>query len=610
MKRLKDLFLVYDKIVVILALIAGITAVYYASLSVDFQFDDLLSIVYNRRLHSLSGFADLHYWLNPNNRALGYFTFALNYQAGQLNPTGYHVVNMVLHLLTSYMVYAFSLLLLNLKAPEGYSDNRKKMLAFVAAVIFALHPVQTMAVTYVVQRLTLLVSLFYLTSAFCYVKARMAMIENKGKKARYYFGFAFLSFVLGILSKQNIFTLVPMLLMIEWMVFVKPGEKTPMWLKFSFFGGLMMITALLATGLMPAETSSISRTDYLLTQAVVLIEYIKLIFWPLNLNIDHFIAVQHTLFNVAVIGGLILFLLMAGLAIFMRNGRFRLTGISILWFFIALSVESSLIPISDVMFEHRLYLPLAGLITGIVFGVDALWGKGRNFMPLLLFAVLAGLAVVTYQRNLVWQDEYALWSDSMKQYPDNPRAVNNVGLALKKRGNIEQALEFYNKALALKPDMVEALYNKGLVYFDQGNYPLAIEQFDRVLAQSPKKIDVLGFRGVSYGHLKNYDKALADLDAYIAVDSLSGAIFMNRGILFSMANKQQEAVRDFTKAMKLDPTNTALLINRSQSYYLMGMMKAAYDDIVAAKAAGHSTDQRYINDLNALLNGAEPKGNQ
>lgn len=574
---------------------------YWNSFGVGFQFDDLLSIVHNRKIQQWDTFLDLSYWANPNNRPLGYFSFALNYAINGLNPIGYHLVNILIHLLTSLMVFKLTALLLEVNKP-GYTAGRAHSIALVTAVLFALHPLQTMAVTYVVQRLTLLASLFYLIGVYAYLRARLMQQAQQTKKSIRYFSATVLAFILGMMSKQIVISLPLMLLMTEWLIIQTPDRKTPNWLKITVLSLVAGLIVLLVTGLMPSETEKISRIDYLMTQAVVLIEYFKLVFWPMQLNLDHFIPVQDTFFNTAVISGTLLFLWMAGSVFFLRKKGYPLASFGMAWFLIALSVESTFIPITDVMFEHRLYLPLAGFLAAIIIHAEMVWTAKRWAIPLALGIIMIFFGWRTIDRNHDWQDEYTLWNKSMKQYPDNPRAVNNVGLALKKRGNISQALEYYNKALTLEPGMVEATFNRGIIYFELGDYRTALQAFNEVIGKVPGKMDAIAFRALTYGHIGLYDESLADFNAYVAVDQSSAKIFMQRGIVHEMAGNYPEAIDDYSRSMKLDRSNTILLINRSRVYFRTGKLREAYEDILLAAEAGHQTDPRYVEDLEAALN--------
>jgi len=575
---------------------------YANSLSVGFQFDDLLSIVHNRRIHTLNTFTDISYWLNPNNRPLGYFSFALNYSAGGLNPVGYHWVNIVLHSLSSFMVFLLATLMLQLKASPALTDKRRLTIAFLASALFALHPVQTMAVTYVVQRLTILSALFYISGVYTYLKGRISQQQKQHSRAWKWYFLTALSFVLAMLSKQNAISFPLMLLMAEWLILLPSDKKTPLWQKITFLSGILLVTIILLLGLVPSETDKISRIHYVFTQLAVLPEYFKLIIWPSGLNIDHFVPVRESLWDGHVITGLILFLGLIWLIVYLRNRQLNLPGVGFAWFFIALSVESSIIPISDVMFEHRLYLPLAGLIPAIIYGIDRLLNDKRSYLLIpVVSVVLIAAAWRTHARNNDWQDEYTLWKKSMQQYPDNPRAVNNVGLALKKEGNNNKAIEYYNRALKLDPDMVEARFNRGIVYFDLGKYTEALSEFNKVIEMAPGKLDAISFRALTYGHLKMTDKSLSDFNRYIEMDNKSSLVFMQRGIVHEMAGNFANAADDYTKAMQLDPSRTILLVNRSRAHYMSGQISEAYRDIVEAKAAGHETDPNYIEDLRLKL---------
>jgi protein O-mannosyl-transferase len=215
--------------------------------------------------------------------------------------------------------------------------------------------------------------------------------------------------------------------------------------------------------------TQISRWEYLVTEMRVIVTYIRLIILPVNQNLDYDYPVYHSLFTPSVFLSFLFLLSIFGLGVYlllrgMKNNppspaaHYRLIGFGILWFFITLSVESSIIPIVDVIFEHRLYLPLVGAFAGITTGVLIVAKRLRIekiVIPTLALMTLV-FSGVTYARNTLWKTEISLWQDVVEKSPNKARPHNNLGFAYASQGQRDGAIAEYQTALRLKPDSYEA----------------------------------------------------------------------------------------------------------------------------------------------------------
>lgn len=372
---------------IILSLLAIIilgTIIYSNTFDASWHFDDHTAIVENYGIRDLKGIA-----LGIGaSRWIGFTTFALNYHFGKLDVFGYHLVNIGIHLLSAILVYFLALL--TLKTPylkETSISRHAASLALASGLIFVAHPIQTQAVTYIVQRFTSLATLFYLLSLILFIKARL---QNLGGKRFYspshlgcYLG-SLLAAFLSMKTKEITITLPAIILLYEF-CFFSPSLRalvrklpylTPLLLTFFIIpfsrsgigilgvsGGTFIGIAEIGDviGSATQETTAISRTDYLLTQFNVIVTYIRLMFFPVNQNLDYDYPISHTLFEFPTFFS---FLLLVSIVIFgvWMFKKSRLISFGIFWFFITLSVESSIIPIRDVIFEHRVYLPSVGFV--------------------------------------------------------------------------------------------------------------------------------------------------------------------------------------------------------------------------------------------------------
>lgn len=485
----------------ILILLAGCLP-YLNTLDNPFVFDDEDSIVLNLAIRDPSNFLPGRSgWTKHPTRVIGYLTFALNYRAGELDVFGYHALNIAIHVMNCLLVYAIGLLL---RETPGYRrgppSSVSKSLPLFAALLFAVHPVQTGAVTYVVQRLASLATLFYLGSFAAYLKGRLASTDAGAQGGRP-FCWYLVSWTCALLAantKEIAFTLPAIVLLAEWVFFDRKWRKAlPVVIPFLLISLTIPLSILhldQPLGKVLSDTAQASRlqTDiprsaYLFTQFRVIATYMRLLLLPMGLNLDYDYPVYRDLLDPAALLSLLLILCLLGIAAFLlaspafRNRPdFRLASFGILWFFIALSVESSVFPIRDVIFEHRLYLPSAGAFLALVslscMAMERIPARRREpWAAILAGIVLLCLSVGTIQRNRVWRDSVTLWEDVVRKSPGKARPHYNLGNAYSQRGRTDEAIEQYLQSVRLRPEYPEAWDNLGVDYAKKGLYPEAVK---------------------------------------------------------------------------------------------------------------------------------------
>jgi len=377
-------------VLLLLSLLAAL--IYSNTFSIPFQFDDADNIVQNPQVKDLANFFDL-----SGSRYVGFLSFALNYSVGGLQVFGYHLVNLIIHIVNGFLVY--SLVLLLFKAESQHSpltthDTQLTMvpwIALAAAMLFVVHPIQTQAVTYIVQRFASLVALFYLLTVVCYLKWRLASSEAQ-RRSLWYWG-AVLFTVLAMKTKENSFTLPFMILLVEAVFFRSATRRR--WIALIPFLLTLPIIPLSHPGAMgegeagfAQGTAEISRSDYLFTQFRVIVTYIRLLFLPIGQNLDYDYPIYHSILEPVVVLSFLFLLSIFVLSLFVifdsrptaQNSHLRLMGFGIVWFFLTMSIESSIIPLKDVIFEHRLYLPSVGFFMALSIGVmmGGKWLQGRG----------------------------------------------------------------------------------------------------------------------------------------------------------------------------------------------------------------------------------------
>jgi hypothetical protein len=462
----------------LLALVA-----YSNSFSGAFVFDDIQHVRDNARIRDLGALLSWNGYLPLRHRYVGYLTFALNYALGKLDVADYHIVNFCIHVVTAALAYA--LVVLSFRTPRLRTSAlapSSQAIAFFAAALFATHPIQTQAVTYVVQRFTSLAALLYLLAVVLFLRWRLYRDvggASRTTRALLYSG-VLVSAVLSMKTKEIAFTLPLAVILCEvsffepaaWRkrLFLLPIAATMVVIPLAYLGGLPVDSAA-GTSAGVAEATrvqtTISRLDYLLTQAPVLLTYLRLVAWPTGQNLDHDFPVAHGLFEPRVIGAGIALLAIAALAgvLYRRTASeratvepaWRLVAFGIAWFFLALTVESSIVPIVDVINEHRVYLPAVGVFAGVgtalALAMRHIHARSTARALVASAAILSiVLAIAAIRRNRVWANDIALWSDAARKSPNKARPHLNLGTALAVAGRLDDGARELRRAVEIEPD--------------------------------------------------------------------------------------------------------------------------------------------------------------
>ena len=512
--------------------------IYSNSFNCSFHFDDASSIVANKAIQNLS---DIKAWWNySSGRPIAYFTFAVNYHYGELNVWGYHLVNLIIHLITSCIVGWLTLLIFSTPALKNNPIiKHKKILAFFVALLFVSHPLATQSVTYIVQRMASLVAMFYLLSLALYVKGRLS---EKGITKYFWFAGALVSAVLALLTKENAYTLPFAVILFE--IFFLQTKKIK--INFKDYRIILLMVAFLSIMIFmfsrfslsifkpisptQGNTNTITSMNYLFTQFSVIVKYIQLLFLPINQNADYDFPIANSFFGIRTLLSFLFLIALIGLAIFLFK-RNRVISFGIFWFFITLAIESSIVPIDDVIFEHRTYLPSFGffliLISLIYF---LLWNKYKFHAIGILILIIVTNSFMTFNRNKVWKDEVSLWSDAVLKSPNKARPFVNLGNALKSIGQFDVAIEDYTKAIYINPKFSDAYYNRAVAYDKLSQWDKAITDYSKTIEINSKYIEAYNNRGADYGKLEKWNEAIKDYNAAIIIDSNNAMPYYNCGI--------------------------------------------------------------------------------
>lgn len=464
--------------------------VFAPSFLVPFQFDDYPRIVGNEALHEARLGAALA-WLG-NSRVLPSLTLVADYRLHGADPLGYHLLNVVLHVVAVSGVFSLALALAATPPLRRRLRPRDALaIATVAALVFGCHPLQTEAVANIIQRATVMAAACAIWSTVCYLRARCrAAGLLAGSPTPLYAASAALALA-AVLSKENTITLPVALLAAEWLFFARPPRrvwviggaslaavgvalvtfKAALWNPAPRPDGTLptfwekMLLSMTGFGTHSALAVPPSLPMYLMTQAAVLPRYLAMLVAPWGLNVDHHVPLQ-TAFSWAVALGLTLLAGLVGAAVKTAR-RAPLVSFAIWWFLLGLLVEA-VVPLGDIMVERRLYLPMAGvgLLAGLAFA------RARRRAPRLAPAAggvaLAGLVALTVARLAVWQSPLALWQDAVDKSPDKARPWLNLGVSRQLGGQLVPAVEAYCHALRLQPGNELATENLEIALIELG----------------------------------------------------------------------------------------------------------------------------------------------
>ncbi len=553
MLRIKD-----NPLIGVFLFVLVVIGLYSNTLSAPFHYDDYRYIVTNGALDS--GFHMLRLWqrLEPafRKRVVAFFTFALNDALAGETARAYRVVNIILHGITAFLVWVLTVVLFRTPRLAGSALKKYAMpIGLTAGLLFLVHPLQTESVTYISQRFTSLAGFFYCSALISYITARVT--EREGAHAAGWYILAFACMGAGLFTKEIVFTLPLAVLMTEVVLFGnrEPGRgpNRAEWRRI-IAAGLIFISVLTLFvwafhgQLMRPEARRVDPV-YFFTQMKVLPAYLRLTFFPVGQNIDHHVVPAASLTEPLVMGGgLFLIMVCAGAAFAIR--RMPLVGWGILFFFIAVSLESSLIATDDMMVEHRMYLPLIGLCIATSAGMCRLFKRPVPFLGVSSLIILA-LAAFTVQRNTVWQSAESLWSDAIRKAPGKVRPYINRGIAYARQGALDEAREDFERAIDRDPANHRAYMNRGLVFQQKGQSMMALADYEKSIALRPDNNPVAyNNKGSVLRDLGLRDKARKDFSKAIAQDSRYAEAYYNRGLLFMDEMRYDEALRDFERASR------------------------------------------------------------
>ena len=581
------------KILVIVVLIGVIFIIFGSTLNNPFYWDDEGLIVNNYALRTPLNFKN-YFFSNPiPQRPLVTFSFAIDYSLFGLKPFGYHITQIILHILNTVLVFYIAYLIF-----------KNKWVSVFSGAVFAFHPIHTEALDLFLGRSDLLCSLFFLTSFLFYIK----FTYSTGDRSKLFFYFSLISFTLALLSKEMA-AVFPLVIIIYDRLMVKSSLERlshrythyiPYFLLslcYVLFWYLVLRGGFSEGGKSASMFKLWGGSIYstFLMELVVLKKYIGLLFLPIGLSGWYEIPVYTPIVNREIFLSIIFFTLLVFLCFYKLKKELVFP---VLWFFITILPISNLIPIpGSMMAERWLYIPSVGfsffsalIVVRLIDSADLKNNKiYKRLIPFIIILVLALYCTASYIRNLDFANEHTFFK---KLYEANPSSrlirsnlglaylrkdmaneavvileplakemkgpflqliFNNLGGAYEKKGDLSQAERLYEAAIKLKPDYIDARLNLGALYLNGGRMENAMKEFEEVIKIDPLNPNAHYNLGLLYDALKKYDDSISHYKESIKMRPDLPDVHNNLGLDYLRKGMTDLALEECKKAIQIDP---------------------------------------------------------
>jgi tetratricopeptide (TPR) repeat protein len=496
------------------ALFVAVLVAYGNNWHAAFILDDVPWILQNQNIRSL--WPLWKPFLNTS-RPVVQSSLALNYAMGGLSVVGYHLVNNLIHAVTALVLFGVVRRTLRTEKLGSIFGDAADGVGFAVALLWALHPLDTESVTYVIQRSESLAGLFAMFALYCVIRGAAA------ERATNWNFISILSCALAVGSKPAAMVVPVLVLAYDWTFLA--ATRSELWHKrWRLYVGLMTSWLLAAVFLSAGKREwmgsagvvsgnrAIAWLDYARLQPGVILHYLRLSVWPdrLCLLYGRPQPATESLFSAQC--GVMAILLIVTVWLLARKSAVGFLGA---WFFVALAPTSSVIPLLHPVFEHRMYLSLMAVVAVIVCAAYQVFRNcgatdgSRRWLSMGTLA-LAGFALgmTTMRRNGDYRTEVSIWSDTAQKAPMNPDAQYGLGLAWVTAGQVDRAGVAFAETLRLKPDFAQVHYDWGLALVNAGRETEALEHFVAALKINSRYAEAADGIGVVLYHQGKLEEAI------------------------------------------------------------------------------------------------------
>lgn len=547
-------------------LAAAVAAAYANSFGGVMLLDD-------RYIEKTPALGDAGLWgeIRRSSRPLVDLSFAFNRAVGGPEPFGYHVFNLLVHLAATLTLFA--LVRRSFDAPgvmrEGIPADRgcemgisHQRMALAIALLWGLHPLQTQSVTYISQRAESMMGLFYLLTLYC-----VARSADAARSKAWSVG-AVVACALGMLSKPVMVTAPVMAILYDrafwaesWGQMFRRRWRLHLALVATW---VVLVLTGVVRGLAGAKGGEVgfgvetaTPQQYLFTQFDVIRQYVRLAVWPSGLCLDHQWPVATSFAEVAGPATFVLALVGLTVVAWIRRPAEGFLGV---WFFGVLLPTSSFVPIKDVIFEHRMYLPLASVAAVAVLGggwlVRRMVGqaeRSRRIGTSSVLVIAMALGICTHLRNRDYASAEWMWAGVVARYPQSARALNNLGAAYLDGGRLEEAEAQYRRAVVATPTMHEARYNLGHVLMLMSRGEEAVEHLSIAATNAEVFPNAMLDLGTIFAGRGRMDSAISCFREAIRAQPDNADAYFNLGLALRARGDQAGARRAFEDVLRLRP---------------------------------------------------------
>ncbi len=552
----------YAPALAVVALVLAGLAAYANSFGAPFVFDDDEAIVNNPSIRNLWSLREVLLGgqaagMTGNGRPVLNLTLAVNHALGGYHVWDFHAVNLLIHVLAALTL--FGLVRHTLRQPPLAEQwgTASTPVAFFAALLWLVHPLQTESVTYLVQRAESLTGLFYLLTLWFFA------LGTNGPRRTTWLAASAAACLLGMATKE-VMVSAPLLVLLYDRTFVAGSFEAAWKARRRYY--LALAATWLPLAWLVARTggrgdsagfgTGVSEWSYLLTQCAAVVHYLRLTVWPHPLVLDYGTALVSGL---AAVWGQAVFLSGLVLATVWALWRRPVWGFAGAWFFALLAPSSSFVPVAtQTTAEHRMYLALAAPVVLAGLGLHAALGRRAWWVGAV--AALA-LLTLTIRRNDDYASRLAIWTDTVAKQPDNARAHNNLGIELSVAGRADEAVAQFQEALRLQPDRPDACNNLANELLRQGRLPEAIAQYERTLRAKPDDVLALGNLGVALLQAGRLREAQIRYEQLLALDPEDPSAQGNLGYILLQSGRPAEALPHYERAAQLQPGDATARLN-------------------------------------------------
>ncbi|MGD1002925.1 MAG: tetratricopeptide repeat protein [Candidatus Brocadiia bacterium] len=541
-------------------------------------------------------------------------SLALNRIIGGPGPTGYHLFNVAVHLLAALTLFGVIRRTLGLPALRGrFDEQTAAALAFCAALLWAVHPLQTEAVTYIIQRGESMMALFYLLTLYCFIRTA----ESPNRVTWHIAAVA--ACALGMGSKE-VMVSAPLVVLLYDRTFVAGSFREALRRRWGLYLGLAATWLILVRPVLEAfepraqsagfNLPGLTSLQYAQSEFGVILHYLRLTVWPAGLCLDYDWPIAKNPADIAPGAIVVGILLAATVWSLVRRPPWGFAGAA---FFLVLAPTSSIMPIKDLAFEHRMYLPLAALMAA---GVVAAYLAGQAFVRrlaetpdarrrvggriavVMVFSAAAALGALTYLRNAEYGTAISIWKDTADQRPRNVRALNQLADAYSRAGDYDRAVDICDKAIQVNPERAGTYNTRGNVHARAGRTAEALADYDRAIELQPDYAEAYDNRAGACVNAGRYEQAIRDCDQAIALKPDLAEAYYNRGNARAQRNQLDEAVHDFDRAISLNPDYAFAYFNRGVARYHLKEYDRALEDVRMCEKLGVEPPPDFLKALN------------